>query len=66
MLINKIPKGINTFECNDEIAKKIYQDLKVLPINVYSFNAITGNVNVFILSKKLYKYLKENKIGGGI
>ena len=66
MFINKIPSNVNTFECDDEIAKKIYQDLHVLPINVYGFPAIGKNVNVFILSKKLLKYLKETKIGGEI
>lgn len=62
MLINKIPSNTKLFKCDDDISKIIYDNLGVIPINVYYCNATKKNVNVYVLSKKLSRFLKNKKI----
>ena len=62
MLLTKVPSKTKLFKCNDENAKKLYDRLGVLPINTYYCKVVGYNLNVFILTKKLEKFLKDNHI----
>ena len=58
MQINNF-KNINTISCDMETAKKIFNELGILPINEYYNNTLNKNVSVFIKAKKLVNYIKE-------
>ena len=62
MFIDKILNDVKLYKCNNEIAKRIYDELGKLPINIYHSQVLNEDVNVFILSKDLFKFLKKNKI----
>lgn len=61
MLINRL-SNIKTFKCKDDVAKMLYDKMNILPINVYYSTALSSNLNVFILTKRLSKFLKDNHI----
>ena len=48
--------------CDSSFQEKIFNDLKVLPVNEYNSKLIGKEVCVYIKTRKLEKYMKENKL----
>lgn len=48
--------------CDSNLQERIFNDLKVLPINEYKSKLVGREVCVYIKTKKLEKYMKENKL----
>lgn len=62
MIINL--KDTKVFKCDNDAAKKIYDTLNVLPINIYYSKILEKDVNVFIFAKKLKTFIEANNIRG--
>lgn len=61
-MIENSTGNIKVFECNDTIAKLIYDKMKFLPIKSYYSNEKKENINTFVLAKVLKNFLIEQHI----
>lgn len=48
--------------CDSDLQNKIFNDLKILPVNEYNSKLVGKEVCVYIKTKKLAEYMKENRL----
>ena len=48
--------------CDSDLQNKIFNDLKILPVNEYNSKLVGKEVCGYIKTKKLAEYMKENRL----